>query len=367
MDQQSWLFAPEEIRIKNVDGKTLAARNGDNGTWAINTVAQRILELLEEPQSLTSLCRHLSTEFDISPDDCKSAVTTYLPHILASGYVEALDDHDQDAPMRRRYLDLLKRSLVNLLYPEHELRLSFLLKGEYSKDPVTRGRALRDIRNSQAKEYAKLIHDKHYGYPTIYAHTLVGLRRLNNLEYCARRIFADKIPGDFFEAGVCQGGAMIFLRALQVAFNQEQRLTWGADSFRGLPAPETEQDTGLDFTESRFPWLAISEDTVRQHFQNYDLLSDQVKFVPGWFEDSLTGLQTGALSLLRLDADLYKSTREVLHNLYDSVSPGGYIVVDDYGSFKPCRQAIDEFRRERNITDPLRWIDWTGVFWRKTI
>ncbi|MFZ6864642.1 PqqD family peptide modification chaperone [Undibacterium sp. Ji67W] len=367
MNQHSWLFSPEEIRIQHIEGKTLAARHGENGAWAINIVGKRILELLEQPQSIFSICAKLSAEFDISQDACEKAVSTYLQNLIDNNYVEAIDDNDADASMRRRYLDLLKRSLVNLLYPEHELRLSYLLKGDYPDDPALRGRVLRDIRINQAKEYAKLIHDKHYGYPTIYAHTLVGLRRLNNLEYCARRIFADKIPGDFFEAGVCQGGAMIFLRALQVAFNEKKRLTWGADSFRGLPAPEATQDTGLDFTESRFPWLAISEDTVRQHFQNYELLSEQVKFVPGWFEDSLPGLQTGSISLLRLDADLYKSTHEVLHNLYDRVSPGGYIVVDDYGSFAPCRQAVDEFRRERNIVDQLRWIDWTGVFWRKSI
>jgi DNA-binding transcriptional ArsR family regulator len=364
--QHQWLFAPEQIRIQTLENQTVAARADETGSWLLNPVAQRILELLEEPQSLDSLCAQISTEFDVSHSNCLRAVQRYLSTVLDNGYVEALDDHGTDSAMRGRYLDLLKRSLVNLLYPEHELRFAYLLKGEFPRNKIERGRILRDIRSIQASEYAKLIHDKRYGYPTIYSHTLVGLRRLNNLEYCARRIFADKIPGDFFEAGVCQGGAMIFLRALQIAFGEGQRQTWGADSFQGLPVSEAEQDHGLDLSEAHFPWLAISEETVRQHFQNYAMLSEQVRFVPGWFEDSLPGLQTGPLSLLRLDADLYKSTREVLHHLYDRVSPGGYIVVDDYGAFPQCRQAIDEFRHERNISDKLRWIDWTGVFWRKS-
>lgn len=363
---QDWLFAPEEIIIQNQGKQTIAARRDETGSWSVNPVARRVLELLEEPQSLDTLCNSIAMEFEIGAADCAEALAPYLTMLCQHGYIEALSDAGADAGMRRRYLDLLKRSLVNLLYPEHELRLNYLLKGNPSADPQARSRALRDIRTTCADAYATLVRDKRYGYPTIYAHTLIGLRRLNNLEYCARRIFAEGVPGDFFEAGVCQGGATIFLRALQEAFGAHERRTWGADSFQGLPPPEMEQDAGLDFTESRFPWLAISEATVQHHFQRYGLWSNQVQLVPGWFEDTLPTVDTGPLALLRLDADLYKSTREVLENLYDRVSPGGFIVVDDYGSFAPCRQAVDEFRQERNITDKLRWVDWTGVFWQKS-
>jgi hypothetical protein len=87
--------------------------------------------------------------------------------------------------------------------------------------------------------------------------------------------------------------------------------------------------------------------------------------VKGWFRDSLPGLDCGPLSLLRLDADLYQSTMEVLVNLYDKVVSGGFVVVDDYGAFEACRLAIDDFRIERNIQAPLKWIDWSGVYWRK--
>jgi O-methyltransferase len=55
----------------------------------------------------------------------------------------------------------------------------------------------------------------------------------------------------------------------------------------------------------------------------------------------------------------------VLEALYDRVSAGGYVVVDDYGGFEVCRTAVDEFRQRRTINTPLRRIDWTGVFWRK--
>jgi O-methyltransferase len=197
---------------------------------------------------------------------------------------------------------------------------------------------------------------------------MVGLRRLENLEQCAARVFADGIPGDFMEAGVCQGGASIFLRALQVAYGEPHRQTWVADSFEGLPVPSHPEDVehGLDFSEPRQPWLAASLRAVQDNFRTYDLLSDAVRFVPGWFSETLHALPAERLAILRVDADLYESTRDVLDALYDRVSPGGYVVIDDYWAFEPCRMAVDRFLAERGAVVELRRIDWSAVFWRKT-
>ncbi len=72
--------------------------------------------------------------------------------------------------------------------------------------------------------------------------------------------------------------------------------------------------------------------------------------------------------MLRLDGDYYESTRDALSNLYDKVSVGGYIIIDDYGeeSWTYCRKAVEEFRRERQITDPVIQVDKPCVFWRKS-
>lgn len=168
------------------------------------------------------------------------------------------------------------------------------------------------------------------------------------------------------EAGACQGGASIFMRALQVAFGEERRAMWVADSFQGLPVPTFEVDVPLDFRESKVPWLAASLQAVQDNFRTYDLLSDQVHFVEGWFSESLPAAPIGPLALLRLDADLYESTTDVLTALYDKVVPGGFIIIDDYHAFRACRSAVDEFRAARGITDPLRRVDWTAVYWQKT-
>ena len=63
---------------------------------------------------------------------------------------------------------------------------------------------------------------------------------------------------------------------------------------------------------------------------------------------------------------MYESTMDGLHALYDKVSPGGFVIVDDYGAVPACKRAIHDFRAARNISDPMNAIDHDGVYWRKT-
>lgn len=56
---------------------------------------------------------------------------------------------------------------------------------------------------------------------------------------------------------------------------------------------------------------------------------------------------------------------QALENLYPSLSPGGFVIVDDFGAMPPCRKAVEDFRADHGISQPLEQIDWTGVFWRK--
>ena len=94
-------------------------------------------------------------------------------------------------------------------------------------------------------------------------------------------------------------------------------------------------------------------------------LDSQVRFLPGWFADTLPDAGIEKIAVLRLDGDLYSSTMDVFQNLYDKVSPGGFIIVDDYGVLPQCARATDEFRAARGITTPMERIDFTGAFWRK--
>jgi len=112
--------------------------------------------------------------------------------------------------------------------------------------------------------------------------------------------------------------------------------------------------------------LAVTLEEVQANFQKYDLLDDQVKFLKGWFRDTLPVAPISRLAILRLDGDLYESTMDALVNLYPKLSVGGWVIVDDYGCVPACAKAISDFRMANGIEDEIREIDWTGVCWRRS-
>jgi O-methyltransferase len=269
------------------------------------------------------------------------------------------------------YLDLLKKSILEELYVENELRLIYLrlcLEGqEHFRQDV-----FLDIRRQRPAMYGEYVKLREVGINygrTIqnlgFQHSMIGRRRLENIESCLHTILAERIPGDCIECGVWRGGAVVFMRGFLAAHQVPDRTVWVADSFQGLPAPTLKQDEGLDLTAARYPMLAIDLETVRDLFERYGLLDDQVRFLPGWFKDTLPSAPIKALSLLRLDGDMYESTMDSLNALYDKVAQGGFVIVDDYGVLPQCKRAVTEFREARQITDPISEVDWTGAFWRK--
>lgn len=197
--------------------------------------------------------------------------------------------------------------------------------------------------------------------------TMVGMRRLDHLQSCVETVVREGVPGNLIEAGVWRGGASMLMRATLRMCGASDREVWLADSFEGLPSahPDYPIDVGADIL-STYAFLAVSEDEVRAAFDRYGLLDDGVRFLRGWFRDSLPPLLgRNRWSLLRLDGDHYESTIIALESLYPDLSPGGFVVVDDYGGIAQCRQAVDDFRRERGIKEKLHMIDWTGIWWRR--
>jgi O-methyltransferase len=192
--------------------------------------------------------------------------------------------------------------------------------------------------------------------------TMIGLTRLDDLQGCVESVVQDGIPGDLIEAGAWRGGASILVRATLNSLGADERTLWVADSFQGFPRPDDakrdEHDLGtIDFLE------APLED-VKYNFARFGC-EDGVRFVPGFFEDTLPKLGGGPWSLIRLDADSSTATRVALESLYPSLSIGGYVVVDDYGWLEECRQTVDEFRAENGINEPIEEVDFTCVRWRR--
>ncbi len=200
---------------------------------------------------------------------------------------------------------------------------------------------------------------------TDFAYSMIGQKRMDNIESCLDIIRAENIPGDLIETGVCRGGAVIFMEGYLKTYGMTDRKVFAADSFEGLPLGKNE-DEGIDFSKNKYPVLAISLERVKETFARYGLLEENVVFLKGWFKDSLPVAPVEKLALLRMDGDLYESTMDALTNLYDKVVPGGFVIIDDYLTFEVCKKAVDEFREDRGINDPIIQIDPMSAYWRKS-
>jgi hypothetical protein len=243
--------------------------------------------------------------------------------------------------MTNLYLDLLEKCLLNMIYDDPP------------SDPWTGG------------NYNPCLRALGRDWPSK-AHTMIGARRLRQLRDACETVLKEGVPGDFIETGVWRGGACILMRAVLAAHHVKDRKIWCADSFAGLPQPNPEHypaDRGDQ--HHSYPQLAVDLETVRNNFEKYDLFDGQVVFLKGWFKDTLPTAPIERLAVLRLDGDMYESTMQALESLYDKVSPGGFVIVDDYGAVPACRAAVHDFRNRRNVLETLIAIDWGGVFWRK--
>jgi len=261
------------------------------------------------------------------------------------------------------YLDLLKRILTRTGFATYQL-------------PITRGwrrrlygpaKAVLQARGFQLVRRVDPEMRRIGGDWPSDAETMVGMVRLNNVQECVLDVFANKVPGDFIETGVWRGGASIFMTGAMKAYGETDRLMWVADSFKGLPKPaEGDHPTDTGDPLYKFQDLAVPLETVKDNFRRYDLLNDQVRFLPGWFEDTLPEAPVEKLAILRLDGDMYSSTMVALESLYPKLSAGGYVIVDDYSALESCKQAVDDFRAKNGIEDPIKQVDWAAVYWQRS-
>ena len=263
-----------------------------------------------------------------------------------------------------RYLDLLVSCLTREAFLDQEwwdADLRDWPDGADAVRPVLREHGWRIVRRGDPAA-----RDEGRDWPPT-AETMVGYRRLANVAELCRRAVEEGIPGDFAETGVWRGGVTILMRAILAAYEIDDRRVWVADSFQGLPAPDGEHypaDADIDWSDVGV--LKVDADAVRTNFERYGLWDDQVRIVEGWFCDTLPEAPIERLAVLRLDGDLYQSTIDALDALEPRVSAGGFVIVDDYGGWEPCRAAVDDYRRDHGIHDPIETVDWTGVWWQVT-
>lgn len=270
-------------------------------------------------------------------------LVAFLFPILAYGEIFYTHEKSNDLNSRDLYIDLIKKCVANTIYEDDSYRAG--KTHAYSAEKRNGGR----------------------DWPSI-AHTMVGVKRLDNIHDCLKEILEQNIPGDCIETGVWRGGSCILMRAILKAYNDTERKIWVADSFEGLPPPNVEKypaDRGLNLNKIKF--LSVSLEQVQNNFKKYDLLDSQVVFLKGFFCDTLADAPIQQLALLRLDGDLFESTMDALVNLYPKLSPGGFVIIDDYGVIGACRAAVAQYRLDNDINEPIQKIDGVGVYWRKQL
>jgi hypothetical protein len=265
---------------------------------------------------------------------------------------------------RTLYIDLLKRALTNWIHGHEEFVPVQTTPIGRLLGPMMYPRGAELVRIQRFDEQKRQVGQE---WPApLFAHTMIGMKRLDNLQMCIEKVISDQVAGDLIETGVWKGGATIFMRGVLKAYGENQRRVWVADSFQGLPPPnpnEYPEDKGdIHFMIDS---LGVSIDRVKENFAAYGLLDDRVVFLKGWFSDTLPTAPIDRLSILRLDGDMYQSTMVALKSLYDKLSVGGYVIVDDY-CIASCRTAITDFRDEMRIKDEIIDIDGTGIFWRRS-
>ena len=267
-----------------------------------------------------------------------------------------------DQAARELYIDLVKRCVLNVPYVDAEIN-PIQPHGRLRKVVLQLfRRAGIQLAHARRGSYASRLEGKDH---SDVAHSMVSLARLNNVQSCIETVLRENIPGDFIETGVMRGGTVILMRAILKAHERTDRVVWAADSFEGLPAPDTDKypdDAGASWHLR--PMTESALDDVKRNFARYDLLDSQVQFLKAWFRDTLGTAPVERLALLRLDGDLYESTMDALVALYPRLSPGGFVIVDDY-NLPACRKAIHVFREMQGSTEPIVPIDDAGVYWRK--
>jgi hypothetical protein len=264
------------------------------------------------------------------------------------------------------YLDLLKRTLTREIvgrpYERHTWKAGFPVKRElvwllkrtaaaFGLEIVRRTRIKADAYTESGDAAKNRAED---------AESMVGTLQFDNMQMCIEDVVKNNVPGDVLEAGVWRGGMAIFMRGALKALGANDRTVWACDSFEGLPETSGEDASARWFERGD---MAVSLEEVEANFRRYGLI-DGVAFLKGYFCNTLPG-PIGRLAVLRMDADLHDSTRDVLEALYPKLSPGGWLVCDDYQNIPGCRKAVDDYRKLHGITEPIQKIDQRAICWKR--
>lgn len=174
--------------------------------------------------------------------------------------------------------------------------------------------------------------------PIVLPHSLVDPLNLLFLKRIGERLNVTGVRGDFVETGVFKGGTAGVL-ADQVMRSADRRL-WLFDAFAGMPAASEKDDDRSHAIEGQY---VGSERQTRRILGKVGIPESRVELRVGWFDDTFPDADVGDIALLHVDCDFYDPVKLTLETFYPRVVPGGYVIINDYGSYEGARIAVDEF------------------------
>lgn len=202
------------------------------------------------------------------------------------------------------------------------------------------------------------------------AYTMLTNKNLMVLYNLVQRANSMDLPGDIVECGIWNGGsaAVMGLANVEDANNYRKRTIWLFDSFLGLPPP-TEQDGEQERANYFEGWNKGDVGKVERVFARLGVPLDHVRIIPGWFDTTLRTAPVDRIAILHIDADWYESVKLVLDVLYDKVVPGGFIMLNDYGTWQGCNKALADYCAGHGMNDILitQVEPTTGAYFQKPV
>lgn len=201
-------------------------------------------------------------------------------------------------------------------------------------------------------------------------YTMTNIERVKTFLDAIKYITNSEISGDIVECGVWKGGSMM-AAILQLNELNQKRNLWLYDTFEGMSEPSAldEDNRGrkaLDRlnNEDKYTsnvWAYSTLEEVQKNIESVNSKNLNLSFIQGKVEDTLQNKNNipDKIAILRLDTDWYESTKAELDILYPKVIKGGIIIIDDYGHWKGCRKAVDEYIENNNLHIFLARVDYT--------
>ena len=218
-------------------------------------------------------------------------------------------------------------------------------KASARKPPAKKGPTMPSHYDAAGKEIVRRVKPR----------TMTGHEKLYGLILAVRHVEKHKIPGEIVECGVWRGGSMQAAALTLLEAGSTDRELHLFDTFEGMPPPtekdrrpfgKTAEQMLAESDRGAKVWAVATLDDVRAAMDETGYPSEQIHYHPGLVEETVPGEAPERIAVLRLDTDWYESTRHELYTLYDRLSPGGVLIIDDYGGWEGSRLATEEFLEE---------------------